>query len=204
MGLGQTVITTFFLVLLTIAAVNANKLIIDKSDSFYQQEAYRQATVAANELLNEISVRSFDMYTYQNPSAPYVTIPSNAFAKVNNSETNYWKEAWGALKTQVNINNHPDTYPYKSLGYNSSLTLDAVEHYEGYVRWVWVKGSSPSGITLKVKVRYVDQNNPDVIRYTQQYVKKIFVTASDSGRYITNADGTPKELQFSALTYYKF
>lgn len=60
MGLGQTMITTAFLVLITIAAMNANKMVVDRDSNYYEQEAYRQAAIMANSLLGEILSKRFD------------------------------------------------------------------------------------------------------------------------------------------------
>ena len=44
------------------AVVNANRLIIDRDILFYEQEAYKQAGILANALLQEI-VRKKKMFT---------------------------------------------------------------------------------------------------------------------------------------------
>ena len=60
MGLGQTMLTSAFLVLLTVAAMNVNKMIVDRDADYYEQEAYREAGKLANALIAEIQRKKFD------------------------------------------------------------------------------------------------------------------------------------------------
>jgi hypothetical protein len=197
MGLGQTIITTFFLVLLTIAAVNANKLIVDKDSNYYQQEAYRQASGLANSLINEILSKKFDRTLF------YI-IPVN--------DTNYIDIYHKTLFEQPsNLGPGPTKGPLvplpdvktSSSNYKSIKYYTDVDDYNGYIRNV--NTASLTGFTLFVKVTYVDENNPDNYVYVdnqQKYLKRIDIKIINP-YYLKKGDKTDT-LKFSALKAYTY
>jgi hypothetical protein len=60
MGLGQTMLTVGFLVLLTFAVVSINKMVVDKDQSFYEKEVLKQSGTLADALFEEIATKRFD------------------------------------------------------------------------------------------------------------------------------------------------
>lgn len=168
MGLSQTMITTAFLVLLTVAVYNANKMIIDKNENYYKQEAIKEAGYLATSLLEEISKCKFhhqikvgsntypDTANYSNYPDPYYAFESSLFGPGTINRNN------------VNPNNLPDSlFPFKSMYY-----FDDVDDYDGYFRSA-DEISHLKGFKLKVRVYYVDtalnqKTNPT-------YLKKVDV-----------------------------
>ena len=188
MGLGQTMLTVGFLVLLTIAVINANKLIVDKDESYYKAEAYKQASLLANSLITEIQTKKFDSqynasYTGMQPTSQFD--PPSAMGP-GTTASNY-----------VNPGGAADTYPYKSVrGDNPTYYFDDVDDYNGYIRSA--NTSTLTGFTLTVSVYYVYPSNTDLkSNWSAQYTKRIDVTVSNS-KYLD------KDLVFSAIAYYDY
>ena len=181
-------LTVGFLVLLTIAVINANRLIVDKDSSYYEAEAYKQASILANSLITEIQTKKFDS-RYDYPS-PYTGMqPLNTF------------DGWNSMgpsnnaKNYVNPGGAADTYPYKSVRGDNGNYFDDVDDYNGYKRSA--STATLSGFTLTVSVYYVYPSNTDIAAYTQTYTKRIDITVSNP-KYL------PKDLVFSAIAYYDY
>ena len=60
MSLGQTMISAAFFVLLTMAVLSANKMILENTKYYLQEEAIEQASNFANGLIAEILTKKFD------------------------------------------------------------------------------------------------------------------------------------------------
>src|SRR5208337_5503760 len=60
MSLGQTMISAAFFVLLTLAVLSANKMILENTKYYLQEEAIEQASNFANALISEILTKKFD------------------------------------------------------------------------------------------------------------------------------------------------
>ncbi len=60
MSTGQTLLSIAFFVLLTVAVINANRLILDSDENFYRDEALVQASQFATALMNEVGTKEFD------------------------------------------------------------------------------------------------------------------------------------------------
>jgi hypothetical protein len=164
MGMGQTMLTSAFLVLLTVAVMNANKMIVDRDINYYEQEAFKQAGVLANSLLDEIVRKKYDdaadtSGTYQSRSAFNTAMGPGATAK------NY-----------VNPSGAPDTFPFKSIRGDGPNYFDDVDDYHGYIRSA--DAGNINGFILKVEVYYVSPSNVNYKTSTQQYLKRINVTVS--------------------------
>lgn len=170
MGMGQTMLTSAFLVLLTIAVMNANKMIVDRDINYYEQEAFKQAGVLANSLLDEIVRKKFageaDTTAYT-PTTGYYQ-PRTAFVSALGPST--------TASNYVNPGGAPDTYPYKSIRGDNGNYFDDVDDYKGYLRSA--NAGNITGFLLTVNVVYVSPVNPSVITSTQQYLKRIDVTVS--------------------------
>ena len=60
MSLGQTMISAAFFVLLTLAVLSANKMILENTKYYLQEEAVEQASNFANAFISEILTKKFD------------------------------------------------------------------------------------------------------------------------------------------------
>jgi hypothetical protein len=172
MGMGQTMLTSAFLVLLTIAVMNANKMIVDRDINYYEQQAFKHAGILANSLLDEIVRKKFDdaadtSIAYQARSVFNTAMGPGAIAK------NY-----------VNPGGAPDTFPFKSIRGDNSNYFDDVDDYNGYIRSA--DAGNITGFILTVEVYYVSPANPNFKTTTQQYLKKVDVTVSHP-TYLTKA-----------------
>jgi hypothetical protein len=164
MGMGQTMLTSAFLVLLTIAVMNANKMIVDRDFNYYEQEALKQAGVLANSLLDEIVRKKYAGEA--DTSGAYQA--RSAFTSALGPHTN--------AAAYVNPGGAPDTFPFKSVRGDNSDYFDDVDDYKGYVRSA--DAGNITGFILTVNVFYVNPSFPDLTTSTQQYLKRINVTVS--------------------------
>jgi len=161
MGLGQTMLTTLFLVLLTLAVISANRLIFNSESSFYEQEAYKEAGLLANALLQEIVRKKFDS-TVDTSDSEYKSTSSFdwSLGPSNNA------------RTYVNPGGAADIFPYKSIKGSNGDYFDDIDDYKGYKR---VAYSGNMVETLTVDVYYVKQNGTRPIPLSKQYFKRIDV-----------------------------
>lgn len=164
MGMGQTMLTSAFLVLLTIAVMNANKMIVDRDFNYYEQEALKHAGVLANNLLDEIVRKK---YAGEADTSGIYQLRSAFTSALGPSAT---------ASNYVNPGGAPDTFPFKSVRGDNSSYFDDVDDYKGYVRSV--NTDNITGFILTVNVFYVNPSFPNLTTSTQQYLKRIDVTVS--------------------------
>ena len=164
MGMGQTMLTSAFLVLLTIAVMNANKMIVDRDINYYEQEAFKQAGILANSLLDEIVRKK---YAGEADTSGAYQLRTDFYSALGPSST---------ASNYVNPGGAPDTYPYKSIRGDNGNYFDDIDDYKGYRRSA--NAGNITGFLLTVNVMYVSPVNPSVITSTQQYLKRIDVTVS--------------------------
>lgn len=223
MSLGQTMISTAFFALLTLAVLTANKMIIERSKSSLQLEAVEGATNLANSLLTEILTKKFDSkvttdasgkitgpYTHDNwpwPSYPgYFGWPDypSAFdaptsmgtsaTALNNVMPGGKPDSLTALKTD-----------FGSVRGDNSSWFDDVDDYVGDGTQQYIRAASSGSITgyrLTVSVYYVKlasvgspPHDTVITANTQTFYKKIDVT-------VTNTLYLPQPLVFSAIATY--
>jgi hypothetical protein len=186
MGLGQTMLTTMFLVLLTLAVISANRLILDRQTSFYEQEAYKQSAILANELLQEIVRKKFDgkIDTSSSVYLPLNTTNFSSPSELGPSPT---------ARSYVNPGGAADTIPYKSIKNTDDNFFDDIDDYKGYKRSASAGGLT--GFILTVNVYYVALSNLDVDANALRYRKRIDVTVSNS-KYLK------KDLLYSTIVAY--
>jgi hypothetical protein len=163
MSLGQSILSILALVVITFLVVSANRIITDSLQDELKGEAYNQAGEIANDLINEalrtkfddpsvwhiVNGRSYQLYAfYQSPSD--FTSPSSL-----------------GPTTSVGYAGHPDTYPYKSIGY------DDFDDYNGYQRIV----DTPimKGFVVNCTVTYADTTNPNTPVNYRTYYKRLVV-----------------------------
>jgi hypothetical protein len=173
-----------FLVLLTLAVISANRLILDRQTSFYEQEAYKQSAILANALLQEIVRKKFDS-----------NVDTSAFGYMDSSlfVTPAQLGPSPSAAHYVNPGGVADTFPYKSINNATSNYFDDVDDYKGYKRSA--NAGSLTGFILTVNVYYVNLNNLDVNAGARTYRKRIDVTVSNS-KYLK------KDLLYSTIVAY--
>ncbi len=191
MGLGQTMLTAAFLVLVTIAAMNANKMIVDRDASYYEHEAYKQAAVLANALLSEIVTKDFDAYASSS---------DDGYADV----TDFSTSMGSSYSYYVNPSGNPDSYtPYRSM---STTYFDDIDDYHGYKRTA--SAGNLTGFLLSVEVYYVDGSDLETPSASRTYFKKIVVTVTNTTYFPKrdlDGDGSEDddvELVFSTVKAY--
>ena len=204
MSLGQTMISAAFFVLLTVAVLSANKLILENTKYYLQEEAIEQASNFANALIGEILTKKFDSQVtldgtgkitgpYNSSNLPWPTGTSSSHS------ASLFDASLGANATaesNVMPGGNPDVAPYKSIPGSGTYCFDDVDDYNNYERTA--NTSDISGYHLKVKVYYISKNNPNVpiVAYGgQTYYKRIDVTV-DHPLYL------PNKLTFSATATY--
>lgn len=178
MGLGQTMITAAFLVLLTIAVMSANKMIVDQDYNFYEQEAFKQGSVIGNAVLSEISRKKFDE-----------VVDTSAYGYLSRSSFNTYLGPDGTIWDYIFLQNEFNTYssistmmdrnasiPYASLRY-----FDDIDDYNGYQRRVNTRlftgtVASQNAFTVLVTVYYVQESNPNNASSTPTYLKKVIAS----------------------------
>lgn len=183
-------LTVAFLVLITLAAVNANKMIVDRDQAYYEHEAYQQAAILANALLQEIDTKEFDENLLESSSGwPAVTTFST--------------DMTSSYTGTVNPGGLPDTVtPYRSM---STTYFNDVDDYNGYYR-----KTASGGLTdfrLTVVVSYVNGTDLETLTSSRTYYKKIIVTVKNPTYFRkkdTNGDGVEEDvaLKFSMVKAY--
>jgi hypothetical protein len=201
MGFGQTMLTAAFLVLITIAAMNANKMIVDRDRNYYEQEAYRQGAILANALLTEILTKKFDElidpsdYGYANTT----DFTTNSSLGVDGFE-------WFLLSASTDAITDPTNPRYKSISSSGFTAYDDVDDYDGYTRSA--QSGTLTGFVLTVDVYYVNSTDLNTKVTTRTYYKKIDVIVKNSTYFQQrdlDGDGNEDddiELKFSVVKAY--
>jgi hypothetical protein len=192
MSMGQTMLAVAFFVLLTVAVINADRMIMDSDQSFYQEEATEQATNYANALLGEISKKRFDENIAANDTAYH---PTTDFTPVGSLGIDNFFNEYVQL---------PDTLTSKGA-YESIKRYDDVDDYNGYERIVrsptlsgaklWDSKGDTTGFILNVKVYYVTKSQMNVPSSSRQYLKRVDVSVYQK-QYL------PTAIKFSTIVTY--
>ena len=203
MSLGQTMISAAFFVLLTLAVLSANKMILENTKYYLQEEAIEQGSNFANALIAEILTKKFDSRVTLDVSGK-VTGPYNSSNLPWPSGVDYSTradlfDAAGNMGTSAGTENNvmpggnPDVVPYRSIRGDSPSWFDDVDDYKGYVRTA--NSADISGYRLTVNVYYVSKANPNAATSYQTYYKRIDVS-------VTHPIYLTKALTFSAIATY--
>ncbi len=173
MSFGQTMLASAFLVLLTIAVINANKLIVDSDTAQYEMESIEQAGYLANSLLSEIAKKKFDEYA---DSSYYGLQPLSDFTISSQLGPDPLHE-WGyTIYYESIFVPTPDYYPYRSA-VDIYYYYDDVDDYNGYFRIDTTNTFTKD--TLRVEVYYVTPNSSVDQGYdissSRTYYKKVDV-----------------------------
>ncbi|HWP82422.1 MAG TPA: hypothetical protein VNN76_07185 [Bacteroidota bacterium] len=173
MSLGQTMLSAAFIVVLTVAVVNANRVIVESETETYRGEAIELGTRFAQALLIEASRKKFDHNqidsVYQDPSA--FTTPSSL----------------GPNTGEV-VSPLPDQAPFKA-----AAVYNDVDDYHGYQRRI--DTGRIKGLLLQVEVYYVSKSYPNSKSSSKTYLKRIDVSLS-------HAVHIQKPMKFSAIVTY--
>ena len=169
MGLGQTMLTLGFLVLLSVAVVGIYKMIVDKDTAYYEKEAVEQAGTLANSLLTEIAGKKFDDVIIIT-GRPNETIDTNDVGLPATSDfTSSGNLGPDAIWSTFFGIPYISGYEYNNVTLPDSLTAsvtiyrsvssahnryDDVDDYNGYIRAA--TSGSLNGFRLFVDVYYVD------------------------------------------------
>ena len=154
-----------FLVLISVAIINVNKMVTDKDTSFYEKKAIEQAGSLATSLLDEISKKKFDSTVDTNYTGYVSSSTFDAPASMGAS---------AAALAYVNPGGASDSYtPFRSI---TNAYFDDVDDYDGYVRTA-TSGGLP-GFRLWVSVYYV--NASSVTSGVRTYYKKVDVNVSNT------------------------
>jgi hypothetical protein len=188
MSTGQTMLSVAFFVLLTVAVLNANRLILSQDETYYTQEALEQGTTFANSLLTEILTKKFDS-----------TVDTTSSYYMYPWEFDWAMGAGAAAVAYVNPGTPrtPDVFPFKSIRGTYRVVVgdvfDDVDDYHDYVRTA--NTSEISGYLLTVSVYYVNKATPDVHASIQTYFKRVDVT-------VTHPIYIKRPITFSAIASY--
>ena len=209
MSLGQTMISTAFFALLTLAVLTANRMIIENSRSSLKVVAIEGATNLANSLLTEILTKKFDSQVTTSDGSGTGTVTGPYVHTVTASGQVAWP--WPSTPTKfdlpsamgpaaaaadyVNPGGAADVAPFKSIKATNGNYFDDVDDYHGYKRSA--SSGSITGYILTVSVYYVKISGGKIITspVNQTYYKEIDVTVSNS-IYL------PTSLKFSAIATY--
>ncbi|GEM_PF-883699 len=201
MSLGQTMISAAFFVLLTLAILSANKLILENTKYYLQEEAIEQASNFANALIGEILTKKFDSQVALdgsgNITGPYNKLnlpwPSGTSSSHSASLFDASLGANATAESNVMPSGNPDADPYKSIQKGSSSWFDDVDDYNGYKRIA--NSADIPGYLLTVSVYYVTKSNPNAPAGFQTFYKRIDVS-------VTHPIYLTKALTFSAIATY--
>jgi len=180
MGLGQTMLTSAFLVLLTIAVMSANKMMVDQDYNFYEQEAFKQASVLGNNMLGEISRKRFDELV---DTSLAVYLPVTGFSTSLGPDGTIWdfvflNGEYRTFSSTTTLLDRNTSIPYASLMY-----FDDVDDYNGYSRRANTRlftgvVASENAFTISVRVFYVSPASPDAPSSSRTYLKKVVASVT--------------------------
>jgi hypothetical protein len=173
MSFGQTMLASAFLVLLTIAVINANRLIVDSETSQYEMESIEQAGYLANSLLSEIAKKKFDEYADTSYYGLQPVTDFTASARLGPDPLHEW--GYTSYYESIFVPT-PDYYPYKSA-VDIYYYYDDIDDYDNYVRIDTTNTFTRD--TLRVEVYYVTPNSSSDQGYdistSRTYYKKVDV-----------------------------
>ncbi len=144
MGMGQTILTTAFLVLISIAIINIVKMVSDKDAGYYEKLAIEQSGELSHALLDEIATKKFDS-----------TVDTSAFGYALTTSFDIAMGAGAVAYNYVMPGGTPDSYtPFRSIRGDNGNYYDDIDDYNGYVRIT--SSGSLTGFRLWVSVYYVN------------------------------------------------
>jgi hypothetical protein len=177
MSFGQSILTVLALIVITFLVLSANRIVTQSLKDELKGEAFNQAGEIANDLINEALKTKFDDPTIKHYYTGYVWI-SYHWVWYSNYGPYYLYDFYQKPSdftapsslgptTSVGYAGHPDTYPYKSIGY------DDFDDYNGYQRIV----DTPimKGFVVNCTVTYADSTNLNAPVNYRTYYKRLVV-----------------------------
>jgi hypothetical protein len=181
MGLGQTMLTIMFFVLLMLMFINALQTLNNADKDLLTAEITKTATDLGRSLMAEILTKKFDKGS--TPGALQTTLASPPFTLPS---------SLGPEGAGENI-----TLPDRLPTFKSIQKYDDVDDYDGYTRIDSANGFS--GFKDSVIVYYVDATaSPAKYSASMTWYKQIEVWVTQS-QYLLDASNKPKWLKFSSI-----
>ncbi len=153
--MGQTIISAGLIVLVTIAVINANRLVINSQTTKLEAQARLEASDIAMEIITEARTKKFDE-----------EVDGTDWQSVDE-----FKEDWELGPDGSEAFTLPDTNPYQSI-----VRYDDYDDYHGYRRNVTT--TTMTGYEVKCVVVYVNRTAPDTKTTSETYLKTLTVYVS--------------------------
>lgn len=151
--MGQTIISAGLIVIVTIAVINANRLVISSQTTKLEAQARLEASDLAMEIITEARTKLFDERVDGTDWQDVSEFTSNS---------SLGRDGTGETFTL------PDVEPYQSRS-----RYDDFDDYKGYLRTA--SASALSGYSVSVDVFYVTRTSPDTKTTNRTYLKKMTV-----------------------------
>ena len=155
MGLGQTMLTAGFVVLLIMLTISSNRMLMESQQTTYEAESVDIAADLANSLMMEATRKKFD-----ENQANY-TGSASAFT----AAASLGPESGEAVSPL------PDLAPFES-----ATKFDDIDDYKGYTRTV--DGQTIKGFSVTANVYYLVSRTNLTQTTTKTLLKRIDVTVS--------------------------
>jgi len=155
--MGQTIISAGLIIIVTIAVINANRLIINASTSKLEGLARMEGADIAMAVITEARLKKFDENAID---TEYQSTSAFTAASSLGRESGEWA-------------GNPDGYPF-----NSASAFDDFDDYDGYQRTV--NTVSLSGYLVSCTVYYATRYYPDTPVTSREYFKTLEVYVSHS------------------------
>ena len=169
--MGQTIISAGLIVIVTIAVINANRLVINSQTTKLEAQARLEAADIAMELITEARRRRFDERAdtvYYQATSQFMSY--NLLGR-DSLRWTYISGSWYSTPDTTEMFSRPDRSPYLSLS-----RYDDFDDYNGYVRTV--SSTTLTNYSVWCRVYYATQTYPDRLTTSKTYVKtmEVYVT----------------------------
>jgi hypothetical protein len=169
--MGQTIISAGLIVIVTIAVINANRLVINSQTTKLEAQARLEAADIAMEIITEARRKKYDeradtvFYQATSHFMNYLLLGRDSLS------WSYISGTWYSTPDSTEMFSRPDAAPYKSM-----TRYDDFDDYNGYSRTV--SSTTMTGYSVWSKVYYATQTYPDRLTTSKTYVKtlEVYVT----------------------------
>ncbi len=145
---------------------SSNRLMTGNTQIAEQNEYYITAISLAQAVIDEAKTKAFDSYTYTNT----ITVPDSL-----TNPTKLGPEAGETVpKPDTLFAGGPYTAAYK--GFRSTYLFNDLDDYDKYQRLVNTPRAEK--YTIQVKVNYANETDPDFLKMTRTFCKKMTVNVS--------------------------